>query len=299
MKTWLGWVVVALAFGWPGAAAQVTDVGLKPQARAEYDQFCRSIDTRVEAEIRGPGAFLFLDGLSAPDRARAYEQLRRGEIFMQQLDARDASGQDLEPPDALLHHWVGAVFIPGAKLADVLHVAQDYNHHQDYYKPEVVRSRLVSREGDEFKIFYRLRKKKVITVTLDTDHDVHYTPVDATHEWSRSHATRIAEVENAGQPDERLKPPGHDGGFMWGLDSWWRFEERDGGVYAECESVSLTRDIPFGLAWLIKPFVTGIPKESLQNTLGSTRTAVLGYVAGERKAQAARVARPRPSTRRR
>ena len=104
-------------------------------------------------------------------------------------------------PDGLIHHWMGAVFIPGATVAQVLALAQDYNHHQDYYKPEVVRSRLVSRNGNDFKIFYRLRKKKVITVTLNTDHDVHYFPLSSTRAYSRSYSTRIAQVENADQPD--------------------------------------------------------------------------------------------------
>jgi hypothetical protein len=58
------------------------------------------------------------------------------------------------------------------------------------------------------------------------------------------------------------------------MDSSWRFEEKDQGVYVEVESISLTRDIPMGLGWLIKPFVTSIPRESLVMTLGATRSAV-------------------------
>ena len=76
-----------------------------------------------------------------------------------------------------------------------------------------------------------------------------YFPVDATHCRSRSVSTRIAEVEDAGLPNEREKPVGHDGGFLWRIDSYWRFEEQDGGAYVEAESISLTRDIPTGLGW--------------------------------------------------
>jgi hypothetical protein len=123
----------------------------------------------------------------------------------------------------------------------------------------------------------------VITVTLDTEHEVNFSPVDATHEYSRSTSTRIAEVERAGQPDEKEKPVGTDGGFLWRIDSWWRWEERDGGLYIECESVSLTRDIPTGLGWMIGPFVTSIPKESLQNTMNSTRSALLARMDSARK----------------
>jgi hypothetical protein len=64
---------------------------------------------------------------------------------------------------------------------------------------------------------------------------------------------------------------------MWALNSYWRFLERDGGVYVECQAVSLSRDIPWPLRLL--PFVPGIigdlPKESLEGTLTATRDALL------------------------
>lgn len=94
------------------------------------------------------------------------------------------------------------------------------------------------------------------------------SPVSA---YSTSHSTHIAEVKNAGNPNEREKPVGHDEGFLWALNSFWRMEEKDGGVYVQCEAITLTRDIPAALAWLIKPFVSDVPKESLYTTLNSTR----------------------------
>ena len=84
-------------------------------------------------------------------------------------------------------------------------------------------------------------------------------------------STRIAEVENAGTPEEREKPVGHDGGYLWRLNTYWRLLTRDGGVYIQCESVSLTRGIPLGLGWIVGPFVTSIPRESLTFTLETTR----------------------------
>jgi hypothetical protein len=221
-----------------------------------------------------PGAFLYLEGLPESQRSQVHATVHKGEIYMEPLETRDSSGSGLEAPDGMIHHWIGAVFIPGATLRQVLELVQNYDHHQDIYKPEVVRSRLLHRDGNDFQIFYRLREKKVITVTLNTNHDVQYFPIDATHCRSRSVATRIAEVANADGPGEQEKPVGHDEGFLWRMNSYWRFEEQDGGVYVEVESVSLTRDIPMGLGWIIKPFVTSIPRESLLMTLGSTRSAV-------------------------
>ena len=133
---------------------------------------------------------------------------------MQRLETRNDSGQVMSARGGLIHHWIGDVFIPGVSLVQVLDLVEDNNHHQDIYKPDVVRSRIVTRDGNDFKVGMRFRKKKVITVTLNTEHDVHYSELDSTHWYSRSVSTRIAEVEHADKPDEREKPVGHDGGFL-------------------------------------------------------------------------------------
>jgi hypothetical protein len=145
-----------------------------------------------------------------------------------------------------------------------------------YYAPDVERSKIESRAGDHFRIFLRFRRHKVITVVLNTEHDVDYFHDAPGRAHSRSSAVRIAEVENAGKSDEREKTPGDDGGYLWRMETWWRMEERDGGVYVQSEVASLTRDIPTGFGWMIGPFVTGIPKETLTFTLEATRKAVQG-----------------------
>lgn len=249
-------------------------VELEPNTLAGFNRYVDASEARMDKDAARPDDFLYIEGLPESQRAEALATLQRGEVYMQRLETHDASGADIEVPDGLVHHWLGDVFIPGATLPEVLSLVQDYDHHQDIYQPEVVRSRLIRHDGNDYQIFYRLVKKKVLTVTLDTNHDVRYFPIDSTHCRSRSASTRIAQVDNAGQPGEHEDPVGHDGGFLWRMNSYWRFEQKDGGVYVEVESISLTRDIPAGLGWLIKPFVTSIPRESLLMTLGSTRSAV-------------------------
>jgi hypothetical protein len=262
---------------------EVMSAELKPQTLEAFARYVQATEARIEKELSRPETYLYVDGLAEPRRTEVRAMLQRGEILMERLETRDASGRPMKAPDALTHHWLGAVFIPGASLQQTLELAEDYDRHQDIYKPEVLRSKLVARNGNDFKVFYRLRKKKMLTVTYNTDHDVHYFPVDATHCYSRSYSTRIAEVEDADKPTEREKPVGRDRGFLWRLCSYWRFEERDGGVYVECEAVSLTRDIPWIVSPIVKPFITDIPKESLQVTMGSTRSALLAKVAASRK----------------
>ena len=252
------------------------NVELRPETVQAFNRYVQLTEARINGEVSQTERFLYVDGLAPERRSQVLAALKSGELFMERLQTLDASGQKIEAPGAIIHHWLAIIFVPGANLQQTLALVEDYNRHQDIYKPEVVRSRLLSRQGNDFKIYYRLRKRKVITVTLNTNHVVHYFPVDSRRWYSRSCSTRIAEVVNADTPNEREKPVGHDGGFLWRINSYWKFEEKDGGVYVECESISLTRDIPTGLGWLIKPFVSSIPKESLEMTMGSTRAALGG-----------------------
>jgi len=152
-------------------------------------------------------------------------------------------------------------------------MVEDYDNHKNIYRPEIMESRLLSRHDGDFHVFLRILKKQILTVVLNTEHDVRYVRLDRTRWYSKSVTTRIAEVEDPG-PDEHELPPGNDHGFMWRLDSFWKFEERDGGVYLECRAISLTRDVPVGLGWLINPIIRSLPRESLTNTLKATRQAL-------------------------
>jgi hypothetical protein len=260
-----------LAPGLPSAPPPGVD--LRPTTIAAFNKYVQLTEAHNQDELQRGTNLLWIDSLPESERSGAYEGLKRGEVRMQKLETLDG-GEKIQCPGGMIHHWVGTVLIPRAKLPDVLHVLQDYDHHAQYYGPDVERSKIESREGDHFLVFLRFRRHKVITVVLDTEHDVRYFRDSETREHSRSSAVRITEVENAGKSDEGDKPPGQDGGFLWRMETWWRMDERDGGVYVQSEVVSLTRDIPTGLGLLIGPFVSSIPKETLTFTLEATRKAV-------------------------
>lgn len=247
---------------------------LGPEAVRDFDRYVRLIERHMQSGLSSNGAFLRVDGWPRERRSNAYRRLRQGEVVVERINPDD-SEQRFRLPDALLHHWAGTLFIAGASLNEVLAVVQNYDRHQKYYSPEVVNSKLLEQNGDDFRVSLRLRRKKIVTVVLETIHDVHYTRMNAQRAYSRSYSTRIAEVEHPGEARERQLPPGKDTGYLWRLYSYWRFAEADRGVYVQCEAISLTRDIPTGLAWLIGPFIQSIPKESLEFTLRSTREAVL------------------------
>lgn len=246
---------------------------LKNETREAFERYVKLVEARNEEEIERGTSLLWVDGLPREQRAAAYAALERGEVKVRKLEALE-NGKAIRCPGGMIHHWTGVVFIPRARLDDVLSVLKDYDKHSVYYAPDVERSKLESREGDHFRVFLRFRRHKVITVVLNTEHEVQYFRDAPGWAHSRSTAVRIAEVENAGKSEEREKTPGDDNGFMWRMETWWRMEERDGGVYVQSEVASLTRDIPAVLSWMIRPFVTGIPKESLTFTLEATRKTV-------------------------
>jgi hypothetical protein len=251
---------------------------LKPETIAAYKHYLQITEGNVDAELARGEPYLWIDTLPPPSRAADYAELRKGNLVIERLETLE-HGKTISIPGGLVHHWIGTVFIPGATLAQTLDFMKDYNHKQDYFHPDIQRSKILRRDGDDFLVNLRFYKKKVITTVIDTDHQVHYHLVDATHAWSRSHTTRIQEVENSGEATERLEPQGHDRGFLWSMDTYWRFQEKDGGTYVECQSLSLTRDIPTGLGWMVAPFVTSVPRESLTFTLVTARSAELRQIA--------------------
>lgn len=270
----MGVLLLMLACGLRATPTATDPTVLRPRTIAAFEKYVSLTDARNVEELRRNTGLLWVDGLSEAEKKNAYTALAQGEVKLERRETRDA-GKEIACPGGLIHHWAGLVFIPKVHVDDVLRILQDYDKHSTYYSPDVERSKLESRDGDHFRVFLRFRRKKVITVVLNTEHDIRYFRDSPTQAHSRSSATRIAEAENAGKPAEREKSHDDDGGYLWGMETWWRMVEKDGGVYVQSEVVSLTRDIPTGLSWMIGPFVTGIPKETLSFTMQATRNAVL------------------------
>jgi len=252
-----------------GVAAPLSATELNRAAVDGFNRYAQLTEQRINDQTRR-GQFLWVDTLVASDRDTDYARLRRGEVLEERLETKD-NGRPIETPGAMIHDWVSVVFVPGVNLRQVKAFFQDYNNMSKYYRPEVVRSKLLSRHGEHFKIYMRMQIKKVLTLVLNTNHDVHYTQLDANHLISTSYATRIAEVENPGTPKEHELPVGNDHGLLWRSKSYWRAEEKDGGVYVQCETLTLTRDIPAGLKSLVEPFVNSAPKAFLENMMKNVR----------------------------
>jgi hypothetical protein len=243
---------------------------LKPASSAAFDRYAAVVERRIAAEVARPETFLWADTLPPARRTDVMDRLRRGEVVSERLRI----SEKIDVPGGLIHHWIGAIFIPAVHVGDAVALLQDYDRHAAIFNPNVVQSKTLEHQGDRFRVFLRFYMKKVIAATLNTEHEAHFVNAAADRVYSAIHSTRVAEVEDAGTPREHELPPGEGHGFMWRLNTYWRFLERDRGTYVQCESLTLSRDVPFGLGWIIKPFVTEIPMESLTFTLQRTRAAL-------------------------
>jgi hypothetical protein len=201
-------------------------------------------------------------------------RLRQGELIIEKLNPE---GKE-QPEGALLHDWKGTAFVPGATVADFESLMKNFHSYPQRFAPQVITAMVLNPRAlpvpDHFTATMRIRQKHVITVVIDTTYDIRYSLINPHHGYCVSRSVKIAEIADAGTSNERALGPNEDHGFLWRLNTYWNYEERDGGLYMQVESVSLTRGIPSGLAWVIGPFVESVPRESLEFTLKSVSTAL-------------------------
>jgi len=254
-----------------GLAVRATE--LKPDTAAAFNRYVHAMEVRMDEDTR-LDHFLIIDRLPDARRTEAYEQLKAGQVYIEAITAREGD-KPIKVPSGLIHHWAGVIFIPNATFSEVTAVLRDYDCHEETYKPQIRKSKLIERNGDESKIYFQFFNHSIVTVILNADFDVRDTQFGSNRFETVSRSTRIAEVENADSPNEHEKPVGNDHGYMWRLYTYWRIEEKDGGVYVQNESVSLTRTVPALLAFVVNPLVKSIPRNVLIHLLTDTRNAVV------------------------
>ena len=272
-------IFLALAVS-PAARPEAYD--LQPHTLEAFLRYARATEAEFREQVESD-AFLRVDSPGFEERDDALAAANSGEVFVTKLETLD-DGEEIEVRNGLVHHWYGAVLVRGVTLDDVLRLVKNYEIHDEVFAPDVDESETLSGtiDGDIFDVRYRFRKQKVITVVYETRHHVEYTLVGLARAYSISRTTRVEEVEDPGGRNERTKPPDTGRGFMWRLNSYWRFDEQAEGVWIESESISLTRDIPLLLRPMIGPFVNGMPRDTLELTLEAARDHLSGSPPGPR-----------------
>jgi hypothetical protein len=100
-------------------------------------------------------------------------------------------------------------------------------------------------------------------VTFEAEYATQYRSLAGGRWEIQSQSTKISELDDNNKP----LPEGSSQGFLWRMNSYWLIEPRREGLYLECRAISLSRDIPTGLGWLVRPIIASLPRDSLRATL--------------------------------
>ena len=239
---------------------------LKKETIRSWDEYIQTLRGQMQDRLQPNGRFLWVD--EEPERNR---QVRAGKILV------SPGGEKVQQPvtSGLIHDWIGAAFIPGAKLDDVLAVVRDYDRYKVFYKPNVIDSKSFNTNDAADRYSMLLVYRQVVgTVALDGEYEACFLQLTDKQWYSVSYTTRVQEIRDYAQPGERKLPPGEGNGYIWRGYSLGRYEERDGGVYIEQETIALSREIPTALRWLAEPIIRHVSKNELRTSLQQTEEAV-------------------------
>lgn len=263
------WIVAALSAA-QAPTLQAFDFGvvrMQDDAAAAFSEYIAVADTQFEGRLAGDSPFLW--GKQDQSRAKA---LARGKIVVDPTPIPNMR----ETPGGLIHDWTAALLVPHADAERLVAVVAAYDTHADTFGPGVIHSRILERDGTQMRVAMRLLKKKsFLKAVLETEHTVEFDRLDSQRWWGRTKSNSIREVVRAGKPDESLRSPGHDRGFLWRMVVYWRFADTPEGAIVEHRSISLSRSPPKGLRWALRPVLDGLPRQSLANILRITSDAAL------------------------
>ncbi len=246
--------------------ASASAATLDPTTSNAWDEYIQSATQRMQQRVAAGNSFLWVD--EAPDRL---VKVKAGEVVVALMGPQVPK----KVPAGLIHHWVGAVFIPNASINDALQVVRDYPRYKDLYQPSVVDSKVIdSREDTDHYFMLLMNKALLLKTAFSADYEACYVRVDGTRAYSIARSTRIQEIEGYGTSTERLVPEGQGRGILWRLFAVTRYLERDGGVYIEFEAIGLSRDIPFSVRWFVEPMVRRVSRSSLATSLEETEHAI-------------------------
>ncbi len=261
----IAWLGPLLAIAATAPVYGQFETNLSSKTLEEYRQYVRAVDAELKSRWQGhKGPTLCLDQ-SADEKVKVLN----GEFAVWEADIANKPAVT----DGLVHDWIGAMYLPGAKVADVVRTLGDWKNQKRYF-PEVIDSKLISRQGDSTVGFWRLRRTKFVTVVLDVDMVSRVDRYGSITSVTTS-TTRVSEVLRAGEAHEKVLPAGEGHGYLWAFDAFWALRQERDGVSAECRTVSLSRTIPPALEWVAAPLVDAMPRESLLATLRGTRRAMV------------------------
>ncbi|MFZ1940391.1 MAG: hypothetical protein WBA18_06535 [Terracidiphilus sp.] len=243
---------------------------LKQNTVQAWDNYIRGVKASEAERNAGSRPFLWVD--ESPDAER---RVRSGELVITDLDPRKV-------PQGMIHHWVGDMFVPNVSLDQVMRVLNSYQLYSEMYQPLIRKASVVERDGDAVELdVLAVQKAFSVTAAVETDEEIQTARPSSNRVCITADSVRINEIADYGEPSEHVFPEGRRPGYVWRALIVQRLEQRDGGVYVELETISLSRGIPVEVRWLIRPLTNDLPRKMMTGLLDETRTAVLRTCAGQ------------------
>lgn len=226
-------------------------------------------DRWVFARRATAAATLCVLAVSTSEAAAPARALHAWEAYVRGADGQRSAGQDACRTDAepvgegtrvdggTIYRWSGCTIIKGTTVPALVNalVAAGTPPPQD----DVLESRLLERSGDRLRVYLKLQRRALVTVSYDTEHDVTFSRESDTLASSRSVSRSITEID------------GGDRGFLWKLNSYWTYEQIGSDVRVSLVSLSLSRDVPALVRPMAGPIVASIARESVFRTLAAVK----------------------------
>jgi hypothetical protein len=240
-----------------------------------WDDYIASVNASVAERNAGGKPFLWVD-----DSPETLQRVQNGRLAITDHDPRKV-------PQGLIHHWVGVMFVPNVSLDQVMAVLNSYDRYSDIYKPLIRKASVIEEDGDTVKLnVIAAQKAFSVTGAVDTDEEIRTARPAPDRVCITANSVRMQEIANYGQPTEHVFPEDRRPGFVWRALIVERLEQRDGGVYVELETISLSRGIPVEVRWLIKPLTDDLPRKMMTDILDQTRAAVQRSVPSQQALKA-------------
>jgi len=271
MKRNMAGIILSAVFAvCSGAAAPAEAADLRPETVKAWNGYIASREKQIAAELNSSKGFLVMDFQDPKDAAAERRAVLSGEVSVKRMGPAEGKG-DVQISGGTIHHWRGVVFVPNVPFEFAMNRIR-HPELETEMQEDVLESRVLERtSSDEYRLFLKLKRTQIITVVYNTEHLVHFKKHGDDKHSSSSAAVKIAEVERSDGVAEREKPEGSDNGFLWRMNSYWRYQKVPGGILVECESITLSRSIPFLLEGLARPLINNVAGESMERTLRELR----------------------------
>jgi len=243
-------------------AAVIPMAHLDASAVAIFQDYTAKFEQRVSASFAASGK-LWIDDSGKRNDYEAGKPI---------VEARE----NADIKNGSIHHFSGAIRVPGAKIEHVRRIMQDYSNYANYFKPDVAKGSGASQpdstpDDEHFQSNLFLTESTLwIDVAYDAKYDTHYRRLDASRWTARSTTMSLRELLDAKKLDGSAYPEGEDHGFLWRSNTYWYARERNGGLDLQVDSMSLSRTPPFGTGW----WGTRRTKDAVDKMLRDTKAAI-------------------------